>query len=279
MVNKERPMRTPPARTDLRLPHAAGAPGEAAPSGADAPRHPTPIGADPPREAAPGSADPAREAAPGGADAPRHATFLLARPERRLLEAIARRLPGFVRPDHLTALALAAAVAFAVAVATGHLWTAAALLVVHWLGDSLDGTLARVRRAERPRYGYYLDHLADAVATALVGLGLGLSAHMHLTAGLVLVIAYLALSINSYLETQSLGRFSLGYGRLGPTEARLGLIALLAALALGAEVSWLGMTLLDVAALTAAGAMVLALLVRAAGNLRVLARREPYAAP
>ncbi len=56
------------------------------------------------------------------------------------------------------------------------LWVAAALLVVHWLGDSLDGTLARVRRAERPRYGYYLDHLVDAVATALVGLGLGLSA-------------------------------------------------------------------------------------------------------
>ena len=86
---------------------------------------------------------------------------------------------------------------------------------MHWFGDSLDGTLARVRRAERPRYGYYLDHLADAVATALIGLGLGLSAHMHLFAGLVLVIAYLALSINSYLETQALGRFSLGYGRLG----------------------------------------------------------------
>ena len=94
-----------------------------------------------------------------------------------------------------------------------------------------------MRRAERPRYGYYLDHLADAAATALVGLGLGLSAHMHLAAGLVLVIAYLALSINSYLETQALGRFTLGYGRLGPTEARIGLIALLAAVALGAEVS------------------------------------------
>ena len=93
-----------------------------------------------------------------------------------------------------------------------------------------------MRRAERPRYGYYLDHLADAAATALVGLGLGLSAHMHLAAGLVLVIAYLALSINSYLETQALGRFTLGYGRLGPTEARIGLIALLAAVALGAEV-------------------------------------------
>jgi phosphatidylglycerophosphate synthase len=165
-----------------------------------------------------------------------------------------------------------------VAAATGHLWLAAALLVVHWLGDSLDGTLARVRHAERPRYGYYLDHLADAFATAMVGLGLGLSAHMHLTAALVLVIAYLALSINSYLETQALGRFSLGYGRLGPTEARIALIAVLAAVALGAEATFHGLTLLDLAALGGAAVMVLALIARAAGNLRVLARREPYTA-
>ena len=178
------------------------------------------------------------------ATAPREKTFLLARPEQKLLEAIARRLPAWVRPDHLTALALAAAVAFAVAAAYGEFWLAAALLVVHWLGDSLDGTLARVRRAERPRYGYYLDHLADAVATALVGLGLGLSAHMHLWTGLVLVIAYLALSINSYLETQALGRFSLGYGRLGPTEARIGLIALLVVVGAGVTLSFRG---LDVA--------------------------------
>jgi phosphatidylglycerophosphate synthase len=204
-------------------------------------------------------------------------TFLLARSEQRLLEAIARRLPGFIRPDHLTVLALAAAVAFAVAAAAGLFALAAALLVVHWLGDSLDGTLARVRHAERPHYGYYLDHLADAFATALVGFGLGLSTHMHLAAGLVLAIAYLALSINSYLETQALGRFSLGYGRLGPTEARLALIALLTAVALGAEVAFHGLTLLDLVALGAAGVMVLALAVRAAGNLRLLAQREPYA--
>src|SRR5215813_713861 len=165
------------------------------------------------------------------ATAPREKAFLLARPEQRLLEAIARRLPARVLPDHLTALALLAAAGFAVFGALGWLWGMGALLVVQWLGDSLDGTLARVRRAERPRYGYYLDHLADAIATALVGLGLGLSAHMHLAAGLVLVIAYLALSINSYLETQALGRFSLGYGRLGPTEARLLLIALLVVVA------------------------------------------------
>src|SRR6218665_3243335 len=101
------------------------------------------------------------EAEMTGVSAPREKTFLLAVPEQRLLEAIARRLPAFVRPDHLTGLALAAAGGFAVAAASGAFLVAAALLVVHWLGDSLDGTLARVRRAERPRYGYYLDHLAD----------------------------------------------------------------------------------------------------------------------
>lgn len=213
------------------------------------------------------------------AEAPREKTFLLARPEQRLLEAVARRLPAWVRPDHLTGLALAAAVAFAVAAATGRFGIAAGLLVVHWLGDSLDGTLARVRKAERPRYGYYLDHLADAVATALIGLGLGLSAHMHLWTGLVLVVAYLALSINSYLETQALGRFSLGYGRLGPTEARIGLIALLSAAAAGVSVSVAGLMLLDLVALGAAAVMGVAFLARAAGNLRVLAEREPYAVP
>ena len=209
-----------------------------------------------------------------GVQAPRETTFLLARPEQKLLEAIARRLPAFVRPDHLTVLALAAAVAFAVVAASGWFLVAAGLLVVHWFGDSLDGTLARVRKAERPRYGYYLDHLADAFATALIGLGL--SAQMHLWTGLVLVIAYLALSINSYLETQALGRFSLGYGRLGPTEARIALMALLVVVACGVELSVLGLTLLDVVALGGAAVMLLALAGRACGNLKVLAAREPY---
>src|SRR5215207_2172140 len=101
---------------------------------------------------------------------------------------------------------------------------------------------------------------------------------MHLAAGLVLVIAYLALSINSYLETHAFGRFSLGYGRLGPTEARIALIGLLSAVALGVEVSWLGLTLLDVVALVGAGVMLLALAARACANLKVLAAREPYRA-
>src|SRR3954449_7902218 len=221
-------------------------------------------------------------------DAPRDKRFILAHHEGRVLEWIASRLPARVMPDHMTALGVLAAfgIAGAYVLSNGDkawLWAASALLVVHWLGDSLDGTLARVRRSERPTYGYYLDHLVDAVATALIGLGLGLSPFMLLATGLVIAVAYLVLSINTYLETQALGVFRLGYGRLGPTEARLGLIGLNTALALGAplgfHVAGLGMTVLDLGALGIAAAMLGALAVRAFGNLRILARREPALKP
>src|ERR671922_718762 len=217
-------------------------------------------------------------------DAPRDKQFLLARAEGRALEWIARRLPARVMPDHLTGLGVLAAVGIAAAYALSNrdpvwLWAASGLLVVHWLGDSLDGTLARVRRSERPRYGYYLDHLVDAVATALIGIGLGLSPHMLLATGLVIVLAYLVLSINTYLETQVFGTFTLGYGRVGPTEARLALIAVNAAMALGlglgVDVLGIHATLLDAVGLAAAGGMLGALLVRAARNLRRLAEFEP----
>jgi phosphatidylglycerophosphate synthase len=217
-------------------------------------------------------------------DAPRAKQFLLARHEGRVLEWIARRLPAWVMPDHLTALGVLAAIGIAAAYllsngATAWLWAASALLVVHWLGDSLDGTLARVRRIERPKYGYYLDHLVDALATALIGLGLGLSPWMLLSVGLVIVIAYLVLSINTYLETYAFGAFTLGYGRLGPTEVRLALIGLNTLIALGVglgfEVAGLGLTVLDLIGLAIAGLMIATLIGRAARNLRVLARREP----
>jgi phosphatidylglycerophosphate synthase len=190
-------------------------------------------------------------------------------------------------PDHLTGLGVAAAAAIAAAYAlSSHgdvwLWVASGLLVVHWLGDSLDGTLARVRRTERPRYGYYLDHLVDAVATAMIGIGLGLSPHLLLATGLLVVIAYLVLSINTYLETQSLGVFSLGYGRVGPTEARIALIGLNTAMALGVPLHFtlagVSLSALDVAALAVVAVMLVALAVRAARNLRELAAREPLQA-
>jgi phosphatidylglycerophosphate synthase len=206
----------------------------------------------------------------------REKTFLLAVPEGRVLEWIARRLPGWVKPDHLTALGVVASIAVAAAYVLSNgdetwLWAASALLVVHWLGDSLDGTLARVRGTERPRYGYYLDHLVDAFATAAIGIGLGLSPYMLLSVGLVIVIAYLILSVNTYLETQAFGVFALGYGRLGPTEARLLLIGVNALIAIGV----VGSGLLDVLGLGLAGVMIAALVGRAGRNLKRLSELEP----
>ena len=170
-------------------------------------------------------------------DARRELTFLLAEPERRLLRAIAVRLPAWVTSDLLTLLgvvgALGAGVAYALSgLSPAWLWAASALLLVNWFGDSLDGTLARVRRAERPRYGYYLDHVVDAFATAAIGAGIGLSPYVHLAVALAGVVAYLVLSINIYLESQVFGVFRLSYGRVGPTEARMVLVVANALLAL-----------------------------------------------
>ena len=208
----------------------------------------------------------------------REKAFFLAGPEGRVLEWIAKRIPGRIKPDHLTALGVLASIGIAAAYVLSNgdrmwLWAASALLVVHWLGDSLDGTLARVRRSERPRYGYYLDHLVDAFATAAIGIGLGLSPYMLLAVGLAIVVAYLILSINTYLETHAFGVFTLGYGRFGPTEARLMLIAVNTAFAIGL----VGNGLLDLLGIGLAAAMIAALIGRAGRNLKRLSELEPAA--
>jgi archaetidylinositol phosphate synthase len=228
------------------------------------------------------------EPAPGAeaVHAERTPSFLLARPEKRVLQAIAKRLPRWILPDDLTLLGIAAAIAICVAYQLSNggrawLWVASGLLVVHWLGDSLDGTLARVRGIQRPRYGYYLDHLVDAGATVAIAIGLGLSPHMLLSVGMLLGVAYLILSINVYLESQALGRFSIGYGKLGPTEVRVLLIALNTALALGLDTRFdlfdTGLTALDVAGVALALGMLLMLAARAFRSLREIAVDEPAA--
>ena len=218
------------------------------------------------------------------ADPTRELTFFLAGPERRLLRWIAARLPHWVTSDRLTTLGVLAATAAGIAYALsgqhhGWLWVASAMLVVQWFGDSLDGTLARVRHAERPRYGYYLDHAVDAYATAVIGLGLGLSPYVTFGIALGLVIVYLVLSINVYLESTVFGAFRLAYGRLGPTEMRLILIAINTALALHHDFFGHGtvpVRILADAVFAAAGLTMLGMLaVRFARNLRALAQLEP----
>lgn len=218
------------------------------------------------------------------ADPQRQLTFLLASPERRVLRWIAARLPGWITSDHLTALGVLAATATAAAYALSGLhpawlWGASAALVVNWLGDSLDGTLARVRGTERPRYGYYLDHAVDAYATAAIGIGLGLSPYVSLGVALGLVVVYLALSINVYLESTVFGALRLGYGRLGPTEVRLILIVVNTGLALHHHVPGLAGVPIRLVADGVCAALALAMLALLAGrfarNVRDLARLEP----
>ena len=226
------------------------------------------------------------EAGKAGVEAEREPNFLLAPFERRFLPWLAGKLPRWILPDDMTALGVLAAFGVCAAYqlsneASAWLWAASGLLVVQWLGDSLDGTLARVRGIQRPKYGFYLDHMVDAIATAAIGIGLGLSPFMLLSIGTLIVVAYLILSINVYLESMSFGRFRLGYGYLGPTEIRCVLIALNTALALDLGLDFnileLNMTVFDAIGLAIAGVMLVLLTGRAFQNLRELAKDEPAA--
>src|SRR5256885_17267403 len=163
--------------------------------------------------------------------APREMQFLLAKPEQRVLTALAQRVPRAIRSNHLTALGMIGAAGAGAAYALSNynpawLWAASLMLVINWLGDSLDGTLARFRNTQRPKYGYYLDHVVDAFSTTVIGLGIGLSPYVDLGIALGLVVLYLAMSINVYLESTVFGVFKISYGRIGPTEVRLLLILL-----------------------------------------------------
>lgn len=222
------------------------------------------------------------------ADHERSSRHLLRPLEARALPWLAERLPRRVLPDHLTLLGVVASLGVGASyvltnVDPGWLWAASAGLAVQWFGDSLDGTLARHRGIERPRYGFYLDHLVDAFSTVVIGLGLGLSPYMLLSVGLAIVVAYLLLSINVYLETYVHEEFSFGYGRLGPTEARVALIALNTVAVTVGPMSFdalgVGATLFDVAGAAVALVMLGLLSLRVAANLRRLARLEPPPAP
>ena len=164
------------------------------------------------------------------ADHVRRNDGLTAAAERRVLQAIARRLPRWMHSDHLTSIGVAgmtiAATGYAVAPLAAHgLWLATAGLIANWFGDSLDGTLARLRKEERPRYGFYLDHALDTFGTGVLIGGMALGGLLSPPAGLALFSAYVAVCQETALATHALGEFRLAWWRLGPTELRMGLIA------------------------------------------------------
>jgi phosphatidylglycerophosphate synthase len=159
-------------------------------------------------------------------DATRIQESVLTSIEKRTLIWLAHRMPRRVNSDHLTVLALVAMVGaglsyWLASVTPVGLVLVVVLLAINWFGDSLDGTLARVRGHQRPRYGFYVDHVVDAIGTLCLFGGLALSGYMTPWVAGVLLLAYYLLCLEVYLATFSLGRFQMSFFKMGPTELRI----------------------------------------------------------
>jgi phosphatidylglycerophosphate synthase len=210
---------------------------------------------------------------------------LLAVAEKRLLVRLAGRMPASVNSDHLTALGAAAMLAAGAGYAVAPSWPWALLLVVvflavNWFGDSLDGTLARVRHHERPRYGFYVDHVLDAVGIFFVIGGLVAGGFMSLGPGAAFLGAYYLLTIEIALATHALGTFRISYWKFGPTELRI-LLAIGTLLLLRSPWSTIGdyrVLLFDLGASIGAAAVLVTFIVSAVSNTMKLYRLEPLPA-
>ena len=207
---------------------------------------------------------------------------ILAVPERRLLIFIAGRLPKAINSDHLTTLALAAMGMAGAAFAAARwdrraLWLVVVALALNWFGDSLDGTLARVRRAERPRYGFYVDHVLDIAGTTLLCAGLACSPFMTPAIALALLIAYLLVAGEVFLATAVHGVFRMSVAGIGPTELRIVLAAGAIVLLRDPHVSIGSFTvrLFDIGGAVAAAGLLGAFTLAFVRNATALATAEP----
>ncbi|HBM16356.1 MAG TPA: hypothetical protein DD381_08470 [Lentisphaeria bacterium] len=152
--------------------------------------------------------------------------ILLGPLERPALAFFCRNMPSWVTPDHLTILGVISFILIGVSYYLANfspwfLWLASFGLVLHWYGDSLDGSLARFRKIERPKFGYYVDHIADAYATAIICIGIGLSPYVDFSFAMLILVGYLLMSILVYITSNVTGIFKISYGKFGPTEMRV----------------------------------------------------------
>jgi len=203
-----------------------------------------------------------RVVATGFRDAKRTQEAITAPLERKALAWLARRTPEWIGPDHLTALGFAAQFLAGVCYALAR-WSALVLLgatifiAINWLGDSLDGTLARYRQRLRPRYGFYIDHMIDTFGAIFLMAGLAASGYLHWQVSAAMLTAFLALSIETYLASYTLADFRLSHGYFGPTEIRILMAMGNAALLFWPRVTLLGAEffLLDVGGVIATAGM------------------------
>jgi phosphatidylglycerophosphate synthase len=207
---------------------------------------------------------------------------LTAGAEKRLLVWMAERAPRWVTSDRLTALGLGAQVGAGVCYALAR-WDGRALVLgivfiaLNWLGDSLDGTLARMRQQQRPRYGFYVDHVVDIFGSAALLGGLAVSGLVHGGVAAALLVTFLLLAGESYLATYTLGRFEMSQGWFGPTELRILLIAANLRLLHSPWITLLGhrWLLFDVGGVLGATAMLAIAVVVTARHTAQLYREEP----
>ena len=207
---------------------------------------------------------------------------LLAAAEKRLLVRLAGLLPPRVNSDHLTALGAIAMLGAGLCYAAAARWPGALILAVvmlalNWFGDSLDGTLARVRRHERPRYGFYVDHVLDAVGILLVIGGLVAGGFLSGGVAALFLLAYYLLTIEIALATHTLGTFRIAYWKFGPTELRIllaiGSLALLRSP--WASVGGHRFLLFDIGTAIGAAAILMTFVLAAIEHTRTLYRLEP----
>jgi phosphatidylglycerophosphate synthase len=202
--------------------------------------------------------------------------------EKQALQWMAHRAPRWLTSDQLTLLGLTAQIGAGLAYALSRYHRQALLLVIlclalNWFGDSMDGTLARERCQQRPRYGFYVDHMVDVFGAIALMCGLGFSGFLHWQTALAMLIAFLLLSSESYLATYTLSRFELSQGIFGPTEIRILLILGNLALLRSPYATILGHKLLlfDVAGTIAAACMFAIAVMLTARHTAQLYREEP----
>ena len=218
----------------------------------------------------------------GFVEAQRDSAGLLTGFERRVLLWLAHRLPACVNSDHLTALGLVSMFLVGVCFAVSDrmpaaLWGVVIFLAFNWFGDSLDGTLARVRGHQRPRYGFYVDHILDTFGTLFVLGGLALSGAMTPIVAAAFLIAYYVLSIEIYLATYCVGRFRMSFWGWGPTELRILLAvgALMLFVKPMVTIAGLHMRLFDVGGIVGTAGLIATAVISAIGNTRRLYAAEP----
>ena len=207
-------------------------------------------------------------------------------PEKKALLWLAARIPASINSDHLTVLGFVAMflTGCSYAAARSNSWgliAAIFFLAINWFGDSLDGTLARFRNRQRPRYGFYLDHLIDSFGALSLMAGLGASGYLDWRIAAAMLVAFLLLSIETYLASYTLGVFRLSFAKLGPTELRLLLIFgnIVLFFHPAARVPGLPYRMLDFGGATAALGMTIMTTIAAIAHTRQLYRQESLEPP